>query len=111
MKKSSQANLKLETAHYDYGIVEMIDNTDSCLCCSTKLKYLDKNKRRNKGYCSLKCYYNKPPKMAYIEYEYNNSARQVIIDMLNSGKSKNCIAGLLGIGRQLLYQYMVKLEI
>lgn len=111
MKKPTGANIALDTAHYNDEILAMMDNADNCLCCGIKLKYTDKEKRRNRGYCSLDCYYKYPPKMAYIAYKYKRPVRNVIVDMLNRGRTMNAVAGLLGIGKPQLYEYMEKLNI
>ncbi len=91
---------------------EMMDETDRCLCCGANLKYhRKKQKRRNNGYCCLDCYYQKPPKMAYIEHECARDARGVILDFLNHNDNVKKTAELLGVRKQTLYRWLDKLNI
>jgi len=96
------------TTSYSPEIAEMLNETDICLCCGKKLKYLDKEKRRNRGYCSLKCFYELPPRYAYIEKVYNMTAVDVITQELSRTDSVNVVAGLIGVNKQSLYAFIEK---
>ena len=96
----------------DEHIRQMLESTQICLNCGTKLKFLpDKNTRRNRGYCSKSCLLGKPPKMAYIEKTYRKPVKEVILDQLNRGASVTATAGLLGLDRVRLHEWLDKLGI
>ena len=92
-------------------IKAMLDETKVCLTCGTKLKYLDKNKRRNRGYCSLVCYFAKPPHMAYAERVYGKPIRQVILDLLNKNNNITATAQLLGVRKGTMFAWIRRLGI
>lgn len=99
---------KISQAQYSPEIVRMMDETNICLCCGQQLKYLDKEKRRNRGYCSLKCFYDKPARYAYIEKLYSMSVKEFIIKELNRTDSVEVVANLIGVNKQSLYKYIQK---
>lgn len=108
MKKPTASNQALDTAHYGPEIVRMMDETENCLCCGVRLKYLlNKGKARNRGYCSLKCYYQYPPKLAYACMEYGKDPQELLCVLLNR-HTVQAAADLMGVGRQQLYEYMRK---
>lgn len=112
MKKQSSANLAVDTAHYDKGIVKMMDEATHCLCCGKYLRYIaNKDKRRNRGYCCLQHYYAKPPKMVYAEREYGRPVREVILEFLNTGHTVQATANLMGIEKPNFYEWLKKLGI
>ena len=89
----------------------MLDETEHCLNCGVKLKWTDKNKRRNRGYCSLECYYAKPPKVAWLEREYGKPAREVILELLNKLDNVSAVAQLCGMGRSNFYAVLRRFNI
>ena len=97
---------KSTSVAYDPEIVKMMDSTENCLCCRKKLKYLDKEKRRNRGYCSLACFYTLPPRYAYIEKVYGIPSVDFIIQELNRADSVDVVAGMIGVYKQSLYQFI-----
>lgn len=104
------ASEALDTYHEPH-IIKMLDETKVCLCCGKILKYLpDKDKRRNRGYCSLACYYKLLPKLAYACKEYGMKPRELIIYLLNR-HTATATAGLLGVGKPQLYEYIKKYHI
>ncbi len=110
MKRPTQSKA-LDTAHYDEYIIDMMDSTEHCLNCGVKLKYLlNKEKRRNRGYCSLDCYYKYPPKLAYACQEYGMKPRELLIHLLNQ-HTATATAGLIGVGKPQLYEYIRKYHI
>jgi transcriptional regulator with GAF, ATPase, and Fis domain len=112
MKKTTQSNPGLDTAHYGPEVNSMLEGARVCLLCGKKLTYLqNKGSRRNRGYCCLKHYYAYPPKLAYIAHAYGKPAREAITEALNAHSSVGAAAGLLGIGKPQLYAYMRKLNI
>lgn len=100
--------MKRKSTAVTYGpeIVEMMNATDNCLCCGVKLRYLDKEKRRNRGYCSLSCFYNLPPKYAYIEKVYGVPAIDFILKELNRTDNVDVVAGMIGVYKQSLYKFI-----
>lgn len=96
----------------DEHIRQMLEQTQTCLNCGKKLRFLpDKDARRNKGYCSKFCLFEKPPKMAYIEKAYGKPVKEVIIEILNSGATITATAERLGVGRVRLWEWLDKLKI
>jgi hypothetical protein len=110
MKKPTGANLALDTAHYDENIIRMMDEATHCLNCGADLKYQPKNKRRNRGYCDMRCLVLKPPKLAYAERQWKKPAKDLIIELLNNHTSQ-ATAELLGVGKPQLYKYIQKFSI
>lgn len=109
MKKTTGANL--HTAHYNEHIIRMMDEATHCLNCDASLKHqLNKEKRRNRGYCKLQCYVLKPPKLAYAEKQWNKPARELLIELLNK-HTVQAVAELLGVGKPQLYEYIRKYNI
>lgn len=106
MKKKGQYTTAVDLARYGPEIRMMLDEARRCLNCGALLKYLDKNKRRNRGYCSLQCYYAKPPKLAYAERIYGKPARELLVELLNKHNNVVAVAGLLGVRKQALYAWM-----
>ena len=110
MKRQSSSQA-IDTSHYDEHIIRMMYESENCLCCGIKLRYLlNKNKTRNRGYCSLECYYKLPPKLAYASREYGMEPKALIVKLLN-GHTAEATAGLLGVGRSQLYGYIEKFGI
>lgn len=103
MKKPSQADSS--------EITQMMDKATHCLCCGKLLRYLDKQKRRNRGYCSLACYYQKTPKMVYAEKKWGKPIRQIITELLNQTDNVNATAHLLGVEKPQFYSWLKKLNI
>ena len=107
-KRAAQLTCALDTRHYDDEIIAMMDRAKNCLCCNTPLKYLPhKEKRRNRGYCSLKCYYDKPPKLAYAEKQWGMPAREMLVHLLNR-HPVYVVAEMIGVGKPQLYKYIEK---
>ena len=100
MKRKSTATT------YEPEIVEIMNSTEYCLCCGKKLRYLDKEKRRNRGYCSLACFYMLPPRYAFIEHHYGIPAVNFIIRELTRTDSVEVVAGMIGVYKQSLYQFI-----
>lgn len=111
MKKQGQYTDAVDLAHYGPEIRAMMDAADRCLNCGKLLKYTDKNKRRNRGYCSLACYFAKPPKLAYLELEYKKPAREVILELLNRLDNVAAVAELVGMGKPNFYKTLRKLGV
>ena len=91
-------------------IKAMLRDTKTCLTCGEWLK-AGHGRNTRVGYCSKVCYQAKPPKMAMLERMHGKPIRQVVIDTLNSTRSKEAAAGLLGVGRSRFYQWIAKLKI
>lgn len=111
VKKKGQYTDAVDNAHYGPEIRKMLDEAEYCLNCGIKLKYLDKNKSRNRGYCSLQCYYAKPPKVALLEKEYGKPAREVILELLNRLDNVTAVAQLCGMGKSNFYSVLKKYNI
>jgi hypothetical protein len=86
----------------------MMNETTHCLCCRVKLRYLDKEKARNRGYCSLRCFYTLPPRYAYIERIYGIKAIDFVKKELNRTDNVETVAGLIGVYKQSLYEFIKK---
>lgn len=110
MKKPTGANLALDTAHYDENIINMMDEATHCLNCGADLKYQPKEKRRNRGYCGMRCLILKPPKLAYAEKQWGKSAKELLIGLLNNHTAQ-AVAELIGVGKPQLYKYIRKFNI
>lgn len=91
-------------------IAEMMRETKHCLACGKRLKRGHGFKVKQ-GYCTAHCYYEKPPKMAWVERVYNKPARVAIVDVLNGTSSVDTACDLLGISKYTIYQWMQKLDI
>jgi len=92
-------------------IRQMMAETETCLCCGLRLKYHQrKDGRRNRGYCSLGCYYRKPPKMAYAERVWGKPIRELLCDLLNR-QTVEATAHMLGVEKWTLIQWTKKLGI
>ena len=111
MKKAGKYTDAVDLAHYGPEIRAMMDSAERCLNCGKPLRYTDKNKRRNRGYCSLACYFAKPPKLAYLEQEYGKPARDVILELLNSRDNATIVAELVGMGKANFFKTLKKLGI
>lgn len=109
--KKQYISMGIDTAHYGKNIIELMNKTTHCLNCGKKLRYLDKEKRRNRGYCSLSCYYAKPVKAAYIEQEYGKPLQEVVVELLNKNDNVTLTAQLLGLNKERLYNYLRKYNI
>lgn len=107
-KKKAQLTECLEQRHLDDEVVEMMNNTEVCLNCGKPLKYLDKEKRRNRGYCCLDCYYNKPPQFAFVEQVTGQKVEDYILQNLNSCDNVTRVAELVGVTKQTLHRYIKK---
>jgi hypothetical protein len=94
----------------DENIQSMLRETQNCLNCGNRLKRGHGFKIKA-GYCSSYCYLEKPPKMAYLEKEYGKPIREVMIDILNKSNTMEPVAGLMGIGKPTLYNWIKKLKI
>lgn len=111
MKKRGDYTDAVDLAHYGPEVRRLMDEAKHCLNCGARLGYLDKNKRRNRGYCSLECYYAKPPKLAYAERVYGKAGKQLLLELLNRHKNVNAVAELLGVRKQALYGWMRRYQI
>ena len=99
-------------AHYPPEVQHMMAEATNCLNCGAALGYNQRKEgRRNRGFCSLFCFYAKPPKMAYAEKEYQLPIKDVIMKMLNNGATVTATADRLGIGKPQFYKWMDKLNI
>jgi len=101
-------------AHYPPEIQKMMKETTTCLNCGKTLNNVigkDGRRIRNRGFCSNICLQTKSPKMAYVEQEYESSAKEVILKMLNNGASVVATADRLGIGKPQFYKWLEKLNI
>ncbi|EHQ88255.1 helix-turn-helix domain-containing protein [Desulfosporosinus youngiae] len=97
---------------YPPEVQQMMAETTRCLNCGKILSLLQrKDGRRNRGYCTLECYFAKPPKLAYAEKEYGAAAKEVILKMLNDGASVVATAERLGISKPRFYDWMRKMNI
>jgi|GEM_PF-3519305 Transcriptional regulator containing PAS, AAA-type ATPase, and DNA-binding domains len=106
-----QANYSVDS-DYPPEVQMMMAEATHCLNCGKKLNYLQRKEgRRNRGFCTLSCYYLKPPKMAYVEKEYGKPVKGVILKMLNDGASIIAVAERLGISKPQFYEWMKKLGI
>lgn len=111
MKKAALLTNSLDMRHYDDDLVAFMSAATRCLNCGARLNYSDnKDKRRNRGYCSLRCYYEKPPKLAYAEAQWGMPARELLLELLNRN-TVTATAGLLGVGKPNLYNYIRKFGI
>ena len=101
MKRKSTAT------KYADEIIQMMDETKVCLNCSVKLNYLqNKEKRRNRGYCSLSCFVQLPPRYAYIEKCYSMPATEFIIRELTRTDNVDIVAQMIGVYKQSLYRFI-----
>jgi DNA invertase Pin-like site-specific DNA recombinase len=99
-------------AHYPLEVQQMMADTKQCLSCGKMLGYNQRKEgRRNRGYCSYSHYRALPPKMAYAEKEYGQSAKEVILEILNNGATVTATAERLGIGKSQFYKWMDKFSI
>lgn len=104
--------MKRTSTTHEKEIRQMLDTTTVCLNCGSKLNYLsDKESRRNRGYCSRKCFLSKPPKIAYMEQSSKKPVREILTETLNKTQNVSVAAELIGIGRCQLYQWLEKLDI
>lgn len=110
MKRPALLTKSVDMRHFDNELVSFMDSAQSCLNCGVRLDYLNKDKRRNRGYCSLRCYYEKPPKLAYAEVQWGKPARELLLELLNRN-TVEAAAGLLGVGKPNLYGYIRKFGI
>lgn len=94
----------------DTLIQQMLYETKHCLNCGTRLKRGHGIKVKI-GYCNTRCYYAKPSKMVYLEKVYGKPIRDIMIDMLNRSNTVEPVAGLMGISKMTLYQWIKKLNI
>lgn len=109
MKKKAQLTTCIEHRHYGDEVVTMMNNTEVCLNCGKPLKYHpNKEKRRNRGYCCLDCYYTKPPKFAYVEYVIGVPVLDYILQELDRCDNITKVADLLGVTRQTLTKFLTK---
>lgn len=67
--------------------------------------------KKDRKYCSYKCYQSMTPKMVEVQNELGKPIREVILENLNSNNNITVTAELLGINRQQLYSWMDKLGI
>lgn len=97
---------------YSIEVQQMMNSATQCLNCGTELRYLQRKEgRRNRGYCSLSCFYSKSPKMAYVEKEYSKPIREVFLEMLNAGTTVEAMVDRLGIGKPQYYKWLGKMNI
>lgn len=109
MKKKAHLTTCLDHRHFGDEVVHMMDNTEVCLNCGIPLKYHpNKEKRRNRGYCCLDCYYTKPPKFAYVEYVIGVPVLDYILQELDRCDNITKVAELLGVTRQTLTKFLTK---
>lgn len=94
------------STHSDEFVRQMMNETTTCLHCGVRLKYLDKQKRRNRGYCSLRCYYDRPPKLAYLCKEFGGDPQDVLLRLLNEHQSTDVVGHLAGASRQAVHNWM-----
>lgn len=99
-------SLPYHGAGYSPEVRAMLDETTDCLCCGKPLRYLRKNGRRNRGYCSMACYRQKPPRMAYAERELGEPIREAIVGRLNRGQTTEAVAGQMGIRKDDLIRWL-----
>lgn len=111
MKRPGKFTDAVDMAHYGPEIRAMMDSADCCLNCGKQLKYTDKNKRRNRGYCSWDCYLAKPPKLAFLEKEYGRPAKEALLELLNRMDNVAAVAELAGMGKANFYKTLRKLGI
>lgn len=91
-------------------IVQMLTDTRVCLNCGKRLPRGHEFKRKT-GYCNQFCYFEKPPKMAFLEHQYGKSAKDVIIETLNRTNNVTLSAELLGVSKFTIFQWIKKLNI
>ncbi|BCJ86474.1 hypothetical protein [Effusibacillus dendaii] len=92
-------------------ILAMLRETKNCLNCGNRIPRGHRFKIKQ-GYCSARCYYEKPPKMAYLEYRFGLPIRDILVETLNSSEASMEIkAQLLGIPKRRLYYWIEKLNI
>lgn len=102
---------RVSTTH-EKEIRRMLETTTVCLNCGKKLNYLpDKESRRNRGYCSRKCFLSKPPKIAYVEQSSQKSVREILTETLNKTQNVSVSAELVGVSRKQMYEWLEKLDI
>lgn len=101
----------MRSTHSDESVRQMMDEATTCLHCGVRLRYLDKQKRRNRGYCSLRCYYDRPPKLAYLCLKHDGEPREVLLRLLNEHQSTDVVAALAGANRQALHNWMRRYHI
>lgn len=112
-KRMGQYAANIELAKYPPEVQQMLIEATYCLCgCGRKMSLNQlKEGRRNRGYFELSCYYRKPPKMAYTEKLWNKPVREIILQLLNEGKTIQATANLLGIEKPQFYEWLRKLGI
>ena len=101
-------------AHYPPEIQKMMAETTTCLNCGATLNHVigkDGRRIRNRGFCSNICFLAKSPKLAYIEHEYGLPAKEIILQMLNSGVTVIATSERLGVGKPQFYKWLEKLDI
>jgi ribosomal protein L37E len=91
-------------------IQKMMRDTRHCLNCNRSLPR-EHGFKIKQGYCSAACYYEKPPKMAWLEWQYGMPIRDIVVQTLNRSSTMNIVAELLGISKYTLYQWIEKLHI
>lgn len=67
--------------------------------------------KSDRRYCDYDCYREFPPKMAEVQEIIGKPIREIILENLNENNSPTTTAGLLGISKASLYQWMDKLGI
>lgn len=111
-KKRGEYAQNIELAYYPPEVREMMDNATHCLTCGKKLDSLQrKEARRNRGYCSMRCYVELPPKLSYAVRMSGKKPEHLISDTLNRTQNVTTAAELLGITKVNLYAWMRKFRI
>ena len=73
-RKKQEGGRVMNQARFDdclerADIVQMLTDTRVCLNCGKRLPRGHEFKRKT-GYCNQFCYFEKPPKMAFLEHQY-----------------------------------------
>lgn len=67
--------------------------------------------KSDRRYCNYVCYRKFPPSMVKVQETFGQPIKEVLLEHINKNKSPEITAGLLGINRSTLYQWMDKLGI
>lgn len=111
-KKPTERHQATQKQRYPDEVNAMIDNADRCLNCGAKLRYsLYRPARQNRAYCSLSCYQQKPPLLAWLERKHDKPGKELLLETLNQKGSLDATAIELGITRRTLDNYVKKYKI
>jgi len=106
----SQSQARIDNYSARPEIIQMLTETKFCLTCRKRLPQGHGHKRIT-GYCCEKHYYDKPPKMAYLEHIYGKPIKEIIIETLNKNNNVTVSAELLGVSKFTIFQWLKKLNI